>query len=281
MSYEFIPSPNKSSRGNNIIKGVILHYTGGGDINGTIKWFKNPAAKASAHYVISRSGRIVQMVRHEEAAWHVGSSTTTPKINGEKHLNSKTIGIELCNWGPLYSPEKDEEIAIPVTCEDGSTKMVVKQRKAGEFYTWFRQWTYPYRGHDPVEKVLYTDVMKRDKYWPGGDRVVYWEPYSAKQMEALQYLMEDILSTEAISREWVTSHQEADPTRKIDPGPAFDMIGLLNTLFRDTEEELARFTVSEEVSTEGEAREASIEEMVEHHSGGRSDVSFFDRIKFW
>jgi N-acetyl-anhydromuramyl-L-alanine amidase AmpD len=62
---------------------VITHITdGGADINGTISWFQNPAAKVSAHYVVGQDGEVVQMVLHKDIAWHAGAA------------NSDSIGIE-------------------------------------------------------------------------------------------------------------------------------------------------------------------------------------------
>ncbi|MBN8214075.1 MAG: N-acetylmuramoyl-L-alanine amidase [Xanthomonadales bacterium] len=69
--------------GTRTIDRIVIHITdGGANINGTISWFKNPAAKVSSHYVIGQDGEIVQMVAHNNVAWHAGSA------------NSTSIGIE-------------------------------------------------------------------------------------------------------------------------------------------------------------------------------------------
>lgn len=39
---------------------------------GSIAWFKNPQAQASAHYLVSRTGEIVQMVKDTDMGWHAG-----------------------------------------------------------------------------------------------------------------------------------------------------------------------------------------------------------------
>lgn len=65
------------------IERIVIHITdGGANINGPVSWFQNPQAKVSAHYVIGRDGEIVQMVRHNDVAWHAGSA------------NGNSIGIE-------------------------------------------------------------------------------------------------------------------------------------------------------------------------------------------
>lgn len=69
--------------GTRTIDKVVIHITdGGANINGTISWFKNPTAKVSSHYVIGQDGEIVQMVAHNDVAWHAGSA------------NGTSIGIE-------------------------------------------------------------------------------------------------------------------------------------------------------------------------------------------
>ena len=65
------------------INEIVIHITDGGrNINGTIAWFKDPAAKVSAHYVVGLDGEVVQMVAHNDVAWHA------------HHANGHSIGIE-------------------------------------------------------------------------------------------------------------------------------------------------------------------------------------------
>lgn len=94
--YRFIKSPNYNQR-NKAIDAIVIHFTSSGNLEGTIAWFQNPAAKASAHYVIDRDGSIVQMVKDEDRAWHAGKSS----LYGRNNVNDFSIGIELVNWGLL------------------------------------------------------------------------------------------------------------------------------------------------------------------------------------
>lgn len=82
--FEAAASSNyRSVTGTRTIDKIVIHITdGGANINGTISWFKNPAAKVSAHYVIGQDGEVVQMVAHNDVAWHAGSA------------NGTSIGIE-------------------------------------------------------------------------------------------------------------------------------------------------------------------------------------------
>lgn len=92
---DYKESPNKSSGISQIY--LLIHYTAGPTLDGAVSWFLNPAAKASAHLVIGRDGKIIQMVAFNKRAWHAGKSTWG-RLDG---LNRYSIGIELVNAGKL------------------------------------------------------------------------------------------------------------------------------------------------------------------------------------
>lgn len=63
---------------------IVIH-TMQGSYSGSISWFRNPAASASAHYNLrSSDGQITQMVSEGDTAWHAGNWT----------YNQRSIGIE-------------------------------------------------------------------------------------------------------------------------------------------------------------------------------------------
>jgi len=67
---------------------IVVHTTDG-SYSGTLSWFRNPAARASAHYVIrSSDGEITQMVREKDEAWHSGNGA----------VNDASVGIEHEAW---------------------------------------------------------------------------------------------------------------------------------------------------------------------------------------
>jgi N-acetylmuramoyl-L-alanine amidase len=88
-------SPN---RGGTLVPDyLVMHYTAGSSAEGAISWLTNPAARASAHLVIGRDGRITQLVPFNRVAWHAGQSQWA----GLSGLNGYSIGIELDNAGHL------------------------------------------------------------------------------------------------------------------------------------------------------------------------------------
>ena len=92
-----MPSPH---HGGPLIKPTLLvmHYTAsGGTGSSDARYFQNPAAKASAHFVVDRDGSIVQCVPTNVKAWHAGDSSW----RGKPNCNDFSIGIEVDNWGLL------------------------------------------------------------------------------------------------------------------------------------------------------------------------------------
>ncbi|CAN5557535.1 hypothetical protein BH11MYX1_BH11MYX1_11670 [soil metagenome] len=82
--YQWIPSPNFSSREGYPIRYVVIHDIEG-TMAGAISVFKNKANQASAHYIVrSHDGHIVKMVFERNNAWHAGHGW----------FNRHSIGIE-------------------------------------------------------------------------------------------------------------------------------------------------------------------------------------------
>lgn len=76
---------------------LVIHYTAGRDFSSSVDWLTNPAADASAHLVIGRSGEVAQLAPFNQTAWHAGVS----RWRGLTGMNAHSIGIELDNAGPL------------------------------------------------------------------------------------------------------------------------------------------------------------------------------------
>lgn len=88
-------SPNQSlGRNGRPIIAIADHITAG-SFAGAVAWLSNPASQASAHYVVSMMGEIVQLVADENRAWHAGivNRPNWPLYDGT-NPNNYTIGIE-------------------------------------------------------------------------------------------------------------------------------------------------------------------------------------------
>ncbi len=92
ISTEWISTTNFNLRKPNFI---IIHHTAQDSLQQTISTFTKNASQVSAHYVIGKDGKVVQMLNDYLRAWHAGSSSWG-KITD---INSSSIGIELDNNG--------------------------------------------------------------------------------------------------------------------------------------------------------------------------------------
>ena len=70
-----------ASRTAHDIDAIVIH-TVEGTASGAITWFQNPTAKVSAHYVVSKTGEITQMVEIADVAFT------------QTYYNQRAIGIE-------------------------------------------------------------------------------------------------------------------------------------------------------------------------------------------
>jgi N-acetylmuramoyl-L-alanine amidase len=90
------PSPNFGERKDGkTVNALILHYTGMKTAKGAEDWLCADESQVSAHYLVYEDGKIVQMVREADRAWHAGASYW----QGERDLNSVSVGIEIANPG--------------------------------------------------------------------------------------------------------------------------------------------------------------------------------------
>lgn len=92
------PTPNK---GGQIEPSLIVVHDTAGDLSdaGAISWLSNPISRASAHFVISREGRITQLASCNVKTWHAGASF----YKGRQGCNSFSIGIEHVNPGKMLA----------------------------------------------------------------------------------------------------------------------------------------------------------------------------------
>jgi hypothetical protein len=77
----------KSHRGPLAVRCIVIHVTEG-SFWGSVRWLRNQRAHASSHFVVSRSGRIVQLVHLSDIAWHAGNW----------RINAESVGIEHEGW---------------------------------------------------------------------------------------------------------------------------------------------------------------------------------------
>ena len=77
---------------------LVIHYTDCLTVQEAFDILCDPDRKASAHYLISETGELYQLVDESMRAWHAGVSYW----RGCTDINSASIGIELANPGHRY-----------------------------------------------------------------------------------------------------------------------------------------------------------------------------------
>jgi N-acetylmuramoyl-L-alanine amidase len=176
-------TPNAYTKDVAPVELVVIHYTAAGSASGSAKWLCDPQAKASAHFVIERDGRVWQLADTDHRTWHAGGPSSS--WNGRR-VNSRSIGIELANWGPID--------ALRMQVHTGA----------------------PYKGPPP-----FIDVDGKA-----------WEPYPPAQLQAAENIVRWLAGLYPTLRApspgplpRLVGHQDVDPSRKRDPGPAFDRLG--------------------------------------------------------
>jgi len=103
MDIIFSRSPNfKASKKLRNIEFLIIHYTGMKNFQLAVNRLKDPKSEVSSHYVISRSGRVLELVKPRDIAWHAGVSAWS----GIKNINKNSVGIELENKGHDFGYQK-------------------------------------------------------------------------------------------------------------------------------------------------------------------------------
>ena len=102
LAVDLSPNYSKVAKKRRQILFVIIHYTGMQSEIVSLKRLRNLKSKVSCHYLINRQGKITQMVKEHNIAWHAGKS----RWLNFKNLNSNSIGIELVNRGHDHGYQK-------------------------------------------------------------------------------------------------------------------------------------------------------------------------------
>ena len=180
MTIKTALSPNFSlkTRKKADIKFVILHYTGMQSVIESLIRLLDPGSSVSCHYLIDRKGKIIQMVKEDQIAWHAGKSRWKNLIG----INKKSIGIEIANKGHLFGYQEFTKIQIKSLiklCKKLKKNFSIKAenflghsdiaplRKTdpGEKFPWKKLSKYQigkWYDEKNITKILYVNQQKKD-----------------------------------------------------------------------------------------------------------------------
>lgn len=169
------------------IEGVVYHYTASTKKDPARKWLTTDDQNyVSAHFIVDRDGTIEQLAPLTDRTFHAGGSV----FLGRQSVNERTIGIEIVNVGPLVQFNGGYWMV------DGAGRPL-----------------RPFQG-----SLVSAGGAPRYRY-------EIWEAYSVAAIEAVCRLTAmlgecfPILRSDPVAR--LVGHEDVDPRRKMDPGPAF------------------------------------------------------------
>lgn len=81
-------SPNFTKGRNGWKPDIIVSHITEGSYNGAVNWLCNQQSKASAHFVVSQTGHITQLVDIRDSSWCNGTSV---KAGNKTHYNLSTL----------------------------------------------------------------------------------------------------------------------------------------------------------------------------------------------
>ena len=146
-------------------KQIYLHHTAGGPSAVSVaNYFQQKEGKVATAFVIGSDGTIVQLFSSKHWAYHLGLK---PEVFAEKGVDYKSldkisIGIEICNYGPLA-------------------------KRNGYFYN--------YVG-GKVDRSQITELKSKYKGH------IWWQRYTDEQIESTRQLLVYLCDTYGISKEY-------------------------------------------------------------------------------
>jgi len=146
-------------------KQIYLHHTAGGpNAVSVANYFQQKEGKVATAFVIGADGTIVQLFSSKHWAYHLGLK---PEVFAEKGVDYKSldkisIGIEICNYGPLA-------------------------KRNGYFYN--------YVG-GKMDRSQITELKSKYKGH------IWWQRYTDEQIESTRQLLVYLCDTYGISKEY-------------------------------------------------------------------------------
>jgi len=186
---------------NGLPNSIIIHYTAGSSDRSAINAMKSRGL--SAHLVVDKDPgyKTTQLVRFNRRAIHAGKSSDV--LGGKKltSFNAYSIGIEIDNPGPI-------------------------SKVGGKYYTWYNK----KRKANPLP----TDKVHFGPHRNSVTKTKMWAKYPQGQIDTIYEICRQ-LCKHYPSIQYILGHEEISPGRKSDPGPAFPLDEMRETLFKENE----------------------------------------------
>ena len=152
----YSPNFNPKKRLKKQLRFIILHYTGMKSEKAAISKLTNIQSQVASHYLITRSGKIINLVPDLYVAWHAGVSSWKT-LNS---LNKNSIGIEITNPGHQFGYKKFSKKQINSLIN--LSKFLIKKYKINKRNILGHSDIAPDRKKDPGEKFPWEYLAKKN-----------------------------------------------------------------------------------------------------------------------
>ena len=107
------PSPNYSRGRREPVRLIVIHITDGQPrVDRCVERFQQPKTQAAPHFVVGRTGEVVQLVKLEDRAWH------------DSGRNGESVGIEHVARTPGELGEDDAGLPLTDAQLEASARLV-------------------------------------------------------------------------------------------------------------------------------------------------------------
>ena len=152
----YSPNFNSKKRLKKQVRFIILHYTGMKSEKEAIVRLTNIQSQVASHYLITQSGKIINLVPDLYIAWHAGISSWKT-FNS---LNKNSIGIEITNPGHQFGYKKFSKKQINSLIN--LIKLLIKKYKINKRNILGHSDIAPDRKKDPGEKFPWEYLAKKN-----------------------------------------------------------------------------------------------------------------------
>ena len=161
----YSPNFNTEKRLKKDVRFIILHYTGMKSEKAAVNRLTNIQSQVASHYLITRSGKLINLVPDLYIAWHAGISSW----KSFNSLNKNSIGIEITNPGHRFGYKKFSKKQINSLIN--LSKFLIKKYKINKRNILGHSDIAPDRKKDPGEKFPWEYLAKKNvSIWHNLDR---------------------------------------------------------------------------------------------------------------
>tara|TARA_B100001123_G_scaffold368506_1_gene429563 strand:+ start:1202 stop:1933 length:732 start_codon:yes stop_codon:yes gene_type:complete len=154
IKYSINFNPCKRAKEN--INFLVFHYTGMRSEKAAVDKLTNIQSEVASHYLITKNGKIINLVPDLYIAWHAGVSSW----KNYKSLNNNSIGVEITNPGHQFGYKKFTKKQIDSLIN--LSNFLIKKYKISKKNILGHSDIAPKRKKDPGEKFPWEYLARKN-----------------------------------------------------------------------------------------------------------------------